>query len=88
MKKEIKIIAALCLLVLVIAVLLGFAAKPKEKEWTTYTVCPGDRLWDIATELGIQNRGKWVYETCEINGIRQGGMIYPGDIIITYKEVR
>ena len=86
MKNEIKTIAALCLLVFVLVGLLKLAAKPQQKEWTTYTVRPGDRLWDIAQELEVQNWNKWRYETCEVNGIQQGGMIHPGDIIITYKE--
>ena len=86
MKKDIKILIALCLLVFVLVGLLKLAAKPQQKEWTTYTVRPGDKLWDIAQELEVQNWNKWHYETCQVNGIRQGGMIHPGDIIITYKE--
>ena len=88
MKKDIKILIALCLLVFVLVGLLKLAAKPQQKEWVTYTVRPGDKLWDIAQELEVQNWNRWLYETCEANDIQQGGMIHPGDIILTYREVR
>ncbi len=84
MKRRIQIAAALCLLVIVVVLLLGLATKSTEKEWTTYTVRPGDKLWDIAEELEVQNWDKWRYETCQVNNIQQGGLIFPGQELVVY----
>ena len=84
MKKDIKIIVALCVLLFVVSVLLGLTTKSSEKEWTTYTVRPGDKLWDIAAELGVTNWDEWRYETCEINDLKQGGLIFPGQELVVY----
>ena len=77
-------------LLLGVLFLLAFAGGRKQEpvEWTTYTVRPGDKLWDIAQELEVQNWNQWLYETCEANDIEQGGMIYPGDTILIYRKVR
>ena len=46
-----------------------------------YTVQEGDTLYSIAEDYGIKNWRKWSYEVCQNNAIKQGGLIYPGQII-------
>ena len=46
-----------------------------------YVVKNGDTLYSIAEEYGIKNWRKWAYEVCKNNDIKQGGLIYPGQII-------
>ena len=75
-----------CLIVsLLITLAILFCTSFHSKEETPvrkqYTVRQGDTLYSIAEEHGIKNCRKWAYETCETNGIEQGGLIYPGQII-------
>lgn len=70
-------------LLITIAVLFctSFHSKEETPVRKQYTVRQGDTLYSIAAEHGIKNFDKWRYETCELNGIEQGGLIYPGQII-------
>lgn len=69
------------LITVVIVFCTSFHSKEETPVRTQYTVRQGDTLYSIATEHGIKNWRKWSYETCELNGIEQGGLIYPGQII-------
>ena len=35
----------------------------------------------FCTSFYIKEERKWAFEVCELNGIEQGGLIYPGQII-------
>ena len=69
------------LITIAIAFCTSFHSKEETPVLTQYTVLQGDTLYSIATEHGIKNWRKWAYEICELNGIEQGGLIYPGQII-------
>ena len=71
-----------------ITIAILFFTSFHNKEETTYTVKKGDTLYSIAAEHGVKNWRKWAYETCEINGIEQGGLIYPGQIIVISTDGR
>lgn len=77
---------------LLITIAIVFCTSFHNKEETPvrmqYTVRQGDTLYSIAAEHGIKNWRKWVYETCEVNGIEHGGEIYPGQIIIISTDGR
>lgn len=79
-----RIIAGVVVLIIALLVLLFLGCTLEEPAWVevTYTVRPGDTLWDIAQELGIENYDKWHYEVCKRNGIPSGGLIFPGDEIV------
>ncbi len=80
-KRDIFVILFSTVLAVVVLILAG-ADSGKEKQYMSYTVVNGDTLYSIATKLEVDNWRKWVYETCENNGIEQGGMIYPGQEIL------
>ena len=69
------------LITIAIVFCTSFHSKEETPVLTQYTVRQGDTLYSIAAEHGIKNWRKWAYETCELNGIEQGGLIYPGQII-------
>ena len=83
-KNRLQIAAAIILSILFILAFSSFAPREEEptKQMTTYTVQKGDTLYSIAEDLGIKNWRKFAYETCELNGIEQGGLIHPGQEII------
>ena len=76
------------LITIAIAFCTSFHYKEETPLKTTYTVQNGDTLYSIAEEYGIKNWRKWAYETCEVNGIEQGGLIYPGQIIVISTDGR
>ena len=69
-------------------VLLFLGCTPEEpyREEISYTVRPGDTLWRIAQDLGVRNYDKWHYEVCQRNEIPLGGLLFPGDDLVLYKE--
>ena len=87
MRKIFAWVLAIVLLVFVVFMLIGAAQNVKEVCWETYVVRPGDTLYDIAAEVGAENPEKFSYEVCKKNGIPQGGLIFPGDVILIYGEV-
>ena len=87
MSKYIACALAILLLVFVACMLIGAGQNAEEVCWKPYIVCPGDNLYDIAAEVGVENPEKFSYEVCKKNGIPQGGLIHPGEIILIYGEV-
>lgn len=78
-----KSCAVVALLITVVIVFCtSFYNKKETPVRTQYTVRQGDTLYSIAEDCGIKNWRKWVYETCEVNGIELGGVIHPGQIIV------
>ena len=75
---KIKICAVAVFLTLTVLFCTSFSKKTVQIQ---YTVQKGDTLYSIAEDYGIKNWRKWSYEVCKINGIEQGGLIYPGQII-------
>lgn len=81
--------ALVCLIILVMLILLGIVMAPKPLgQKITYTVRPGETLWDIARELDVENWQKWHYEVCEQNNIPYGGLISPGEELILFAEIK
>ena len=78
---KIKICAVAVFLAIVVLFCTSFYIKEETVVHTQYTVQEGDTLYSIAEEYGIKNWRKWSYEVCKNNGIEQGGLIYPGQII-------
>ena len=66
-------------------ILTTVISKPEPKQTTIYTVQHGDTLYSIAEEMGVKNWRKWSFEVCEINGLEQGGLIYPGQDIVVFQ---
>jgi LysM repeat protein len=77
--------ALLAVVLMTVTLILLFTSFAKPKQTTIYTVQKGDNLYTIAEAFGIENWRKFAYETCEINGLEQGGLIFPGqDIVILH----
>jgi hypothetical protein len=77
-----KILFASLFITIAIVFCTSFYIKEETPVQTQeYTVQPGDTLYSIAEEYGIKNWRKWSYEVCKNNGLKQGGMIHPGQII-------
>lgn len=75
---------AIAFLVIIVSFLFCTSFYLKEEKpqvQIQYTVKNGDTLYSIAEEYGVKNWEEWRYETCKTNGIKQGGLIHPGDII-------
>ena len=72
---------AAAIITLAIVFCTSFHSKEETPVQMQYTVRQGDTLYSIAEERGIKNFDQWRYETCKLNGIEQGGLIYPGQII-------
>lgn len=86
-RKESLIQVLMVLIFTVLIIVLFTSLAPKEgqaSEMCIYTVCPGDTLYSIAQEYNIKDWRKWAYETCQRNGIEQGGLIYPDQEIIIF----
>ena len=76
------------LIIIATAFCTSFHNNERTVPKTTYTVQNGDTLYSIAEEYGIKNWRKWSYETCKINGIEHGGLIYPVQIIVISTDGR
>ncbi len=84
---KIKICAVAVVLTIGVLFCTNFNKEEETPARTQYTVQQGDTLYSIAVEHDIKNWRKWAYETCEVNGIKLGGLLYPGQIItIKVKE--
>lgn len=89
MKKR-KLILKRCAALLFVALFLAlmillFTSGTEPKTEYTYTVQKGDTLYSIAEDLQIENWRRFAHETCENNGLEQGGMIFTGqEIVICY----
>ena len=59
----------------------SFHNKEETPIRTKYIIQQGDTLYSIAKDYGVKDWRKWAYETCEVNGIELGGLLYPGQII-------
>lgn len=66
---------------LAVAVIVNITEKDEPTIQREYVVKNGDTLYSIAAEHGINDWQKWAYEVCENNDVKQGGLIYPGQII-------
>ena len=87
MKK--RLIRRLFSLVLAVGLTILFImlfTSGSDKQEYTYTVKKGDTLYSIAQDLHVDNWRKFAYETCKNNGLEQGGLIYPGQIIYVMVE--
>jgi len=84
-QKGLALVLAVFLFMFVLLMLLGMGQNAKEVCWESYVVQPGDTLYDIAAKVGVNNPAEWSYEVCRKNGITQGGLIFPGDVILVYK---
>jgi LysM repeat protein len=78
---KIKIFAVATFITIAVLFCTSFYIKEETVVHTQYKVQKGDTLYSIAEDYGIKNWRKWAYETCKINGLEQGGLIYPGQII-------
>lgn len=85
-RKGLAAVLAILLWLFVLFMLIGAGQNAKEVCWESYVVRPGDTLYDIAAEVGAENPAEWSYEVCRKNGIPQGGLIFPGDVILVYGE--
>lgn len=57
--------------------------------YITYTVCPGDTLWDLHSQYGQGVKyAKWEYEMLKANGKDYGAVWYAGEEIILLEAVR
>lgn len=85
---KIKGCAVVALLITMVAIFCANIHNNEETPVRTqYTVQKGDTLCSIAEDYGIKNWRKWADETCEVNDIKLGGLLYPGQIItIKVKE--
>ena len=70
---------------LTILLIMLFTSGSEPKTEYTYTVQKGDTLYSIAEDLQIENWRRFAHETCENNGLEQGGLIFTGqEIVICY----
>ena len=74
--------------IFVFTILLGADVPGGEPTWVEYTVEKGDTLYSIAEQFGASDWRRWSYEVCEVNGIKEGGMLHPGDVILVCREVK
>lgn len=85
-KKAVSKAAIIAILITLIVLIAKMGQSAEPKKFASYTVEPGDTLYSIATEKGASDWRKWVYETCENNGIKKGASIYPGQVLIIEVE--
>ena len=76
-----KVLLASLLITIAVVFCTSFYIKEETPVQIQYTVKSGDTLYRIAEEHGIKKWRKWACEVCQTNGIEQGGLIYPGQII-------
>lgn len=87
-QKGLAAVLAILLGLFVLFMLLGARLQEPERNWEPYVVRSGDTLYDIAVEVGAENPEKFSYEVCRKNGIPDGGLISPGDVIFIYAGVK
>ncbi len=88
-KSRPRFIAFLIIVIGLMAGSFGFITGMNETtasvttNYTTYTVCAGDTLWDIANEVNYNNTDtrKIVHAICQVNDI-QAGDLQP-DMVLT-----
>ena len=85
-QKALATVLAVILALFILFMLIGAGQNAKDVCCKPYLVCSVYTLYDIAEECGTKNPANWSYDVCKKNGIPDGGLIFPGDVILVYTE--
>ena len=90
--KRNRIISRLIVLFVFAFILLSMlicCGNGQASTYKSYTVCPGDTLWDLHSQYG-QNMPyqKWEYGMLKANGKEYGSVWYAGEEIILLEVIR